>query len=169
MSEDYKFFLQGMKKQLDHMKQVYTGDIQEEEQDYSFQALSDIPVLLKSNISVEMKSFLLAQYVEIKGNIRDTALGDMSRESFYNFAAERAEKEALNADEKKTLSQRNFSDLIEYLGEEFGSIIKIIEIEHEKFKSQLSDVIRSKLGIPLDRTVGSKEVEEYQKTVTFLN
>lgn len=161
MSVDYSVYLDGLSKEMAHLKDVYSGNIQEEELDHSYQALSQIPVLLKSAISIEMRSFILRQYSEILGNRRDNALATMTRHTFYTFASDMADKEAKYYDELRSISNRIFADLTEYLDDDNREIIENSSSDHELFKSQLADVIKSTIGIPEDRKTGPRDVEEY--------
>ena len=167
MSQDYEFYLQGIKKELEHQVEVLKGLEVDKDIDQSYRTISDIPVLLNSDISLEMKALILSQYAEIQGGNRDAMLGELTRDAFYSAAAEHASKEAVMTDAKMASSAAYFKDLQEYLGEEIAAIIEAIEVEHKNFKGQLPNVIKSKLGIPLDEAVGVGEVTDYQKLITF--
>ena len=167
MSIDYEFYLQGRKKEYDHQAQVLSGEVVETSVDQSYRSISDIPVLLNTDISIEMRSVVLAHYTEIQGGNRDAMLGELTRDAFYTSAAEHSEKEATLADAKRASASAYFKDLQGYLGEEIEEIVEAIEEDHRNFKGQLPSVIKSKLGIPIDEVVGVSEVTDYQKLVTF--
>lgn len=169
MSVDYTTFMEGLSLEMEHLKDVYRGEAQEQELDHSYLAISIIPVLLNSSTSIEMRSYILRQYVEIQGRLRDNTLANMTRSAFYSFAAIEAEKEAKYYDQKRANSFKVFSDLVEYLGDDEQAILNTTIAEHTLFKSQLSNVIKSIIGIPEENPVGPKDVEEYlskQRIVT---
>jgi len=167
MSMDYEFYLQGLKAEFEQQAKVFTGAAVEKKLDQSYRSISDIPVLLNSEISIDMRALVLSQYTEIQGGNRDAMLGELTRDAFYDLAAQHAEKEAVLADANRSSSSAYFKDLQEYLGDEVGPLIEAIEEEHKNFKGQLPNVIKSKLGIPVDEVVGVGEVVDYQKLITF--
>ena len=122
MSIDYEFYLQGLKKEFAHQAEVLTGEAQEVNNDQSYRSISDIPVLLNTDVSIEMRSVLLAHYTEIQGGNRDAMLGELTRESFYSAAAKAVAKEAILADAKRAAASAYFKDLQGYLGDEVEAI-----------------------------------------------
>ena len=130
MSVDYVKFMQEKRKILQHLKKVYAGEVDEEELDHSQQIVSLIPVLLASKISIEMRAFLLRQYSEIKGNIRDQNLGLLERNDFYTQAVEDIEQEDSFAAQQEASNEVMFTNLVGYLDDEdtASSIEKFLKI-----------------------------------------
>lgn len=156
--------MEGTRKQLSHLQQVYSGEVDEKELDHSYQVITFIPVLLKSKLSQELRALLLRQYSEIKGVLRDQELGLLNRSDFYEHAAEEAELEALFAAERETLGDRQFVRLLGYLDDDTKANLEKIAGEHELFKSQMAVMVKSTLGIPFDDVVGPKDIRDFEET-----
>ena len=108
-----------------------------------------------------MRSLIFREYAEMQGSLRDSSLGLLTRDHFYKHAQAMSSKDAKRSDDLKAQSAKKFQVLKEFLGETEQEAITKVEKEYELFKSKLSDVIKSNLGIPEDQVVGPKEVLEY--------
>ena len=155
--------MESKRKTLDHLAKVYRGEVNETELDHSQQVVTLIPVLLKSSISLELKSFLLQQYAEIKGHLRDQNMALLSRSDFYDQAAEMAELEKSYAAEREAYGEYMFKELVDYLEDDVAEAINKTAEEHELFKSQMPDVIKSSLGMAEDDVIGPDEVKDFEE------
>lgn len=161
MSVDYEIFMEGLRDKYTHLQEVFDGTSQEEQKDHTYLVLAFLPVILNSRVSGEMRSLALREYTEMYGALRDSSLGLLNRNDFYKHARDTSAKEAVRSDDLRAQSAKKFQVLKEYLSEEEQTTITETEAEYELFKSQLSLVIKSDLGIPEDQVVGPKEVNEY--------
>lgn len=161
MSVDYELYMEGLREKYLHLQEVYSGTEQEATLDETYTVLAFIPVILNSKVSAEMRSLAFREYTEMQGALRDSALGLLTRNSFYEHASVVASKDSKRSDDLRAQSAKKFQVLKENLGQDQQDAITDVEAEYELFKSQLSLVIKSKLGIPEDQVVGPKEVFEY--------
>ena len=163
MSIDYVKFMESKRKMLGHLKEVYLGEVDEQELDHSQQIMTLVPVLLKSEISLEMRSFLLQQYAEIKGYLRDQNMSQLNRKDFYEQAAEVATSEEDDAAAREAYGEQQFKELVGYLDDETAEAIQKTADELELFKSQMPFVIKSSLGMAEDDIVGPEEIKEFEE------
>ena len=163
MSVDYVKFMESKRAMLRHLKDVFLGVVDEQELDHSQQVMTLIPVLLKSEISLELRSFLLRQYVEIKGYLRDQSISQLNRKDFYEQAAEVVASEEDNAAAHEAYGEQQFRELVGYLDDATATSIQKNADEHELFKSQMPYVIKSSLGMAEDDIVGPEEIKEFEE------
>lgn len=161
MSVDYKNFMESKSAQLKHLQEVYRGEADEQELDHSQQIVTLIPNLLKSPLSQEIRSLLLRHYSEIRGTIRDQNLSLLSRADLYAHAAEAAELEEAFAAERGNSGDGLFKELIGYLDTETQEALNKTIAEHELFKSQMADVVKSYVGMSSEDVVGPREIKEF--------
>jgi hypothetical protein len=161
MSVDYQLFQEGIKEKLNHLAQVYRGEIQEEELDHVYEIVAALPTILRTPTSVEQNSIAQREYIEMMGNLRDSSLSTLGRYDFYQFAARQSELESKRAENRRARSEALFEQLKEYLSTENKEILDQIDADYQTFKQQLTDIVKSSLQIPEERVVGPKEVIEY--------
>ena len=159
MSVDYVKFMSGNRTILKHLQEVYLGNVDEAEQDHSHLVTSLIPVVLKSSISDALRAFVLRQYAEIQGNIRDTNLSLLERNSFYLQAADDVKREEDFNSQREVIGSTQFDELLGYFDDEdLADAVKKAAEEHEVFKNSMGDVIKSSLGLSSDSVIGPEEV-----------
>lgn len=159
MSIDYVKFMEWKRTSLKHLKEVYSGTTDEEELDHSNLVTTLIPVLLRSDISASMRAFLLRQYSEIRGTIRDQNLGLLERNDFYLQAVDDTVQEEDFAAQRETIGATQFNELVDYFDDDdIAEVIKKAAEEHEVFKNSMGDVIKSSVGLSADSVIGPEEL-----------
>ena len=153
MSSDYNSYIAETIKIFENEARALLGEETSYTPETTHLITTHLPVLLSMELSQGLRTFLLLQYVEIQGTLRDMHLGELSREDLYRHASLVASREQKRSALKKSWMVTTYESIKLHLTEEDQAILKQLDEEHEEFKTQLENVVKSKLNIAEEENI----------------
>lgn len=161
MSSDYAQFAAEQVDQLANIAKMLTGEAYPQDLDPLQFIMQQLPVMLAMPLPGELRSLVLAQYVDIQAALRDMELGEMSREDFFRLGALTATRDINRLQSKSSQFAVEYAAIKVRMSKEDKEILDQLDSEHTDFRQHLNSIVKSSLNIADEEQLSAKDVLAY--------